>query len=566
MDNNNFGITVLKFSDSKVPEFREVSNKDYILCGEKNDYPEYLIYQYNKCGKHRAIINSKARYIFGGGLKGEGGLVDHEVEGVVTKAKVINSNGETMDDILQKSIKDIEIHGGFRWFISKDRSGGVTDIKHVDFYKIRTAKPVDVLDKKGNKIGETNNGYFFKEKWISPRGSDNQKEDPVFYPEYSDEAKGVSIFAYNEYGPGSDYYPLPEYVGCANYIDIDIEIGKFHLSAIKNGMMPSKMIQFYTGEPNEEKKKEIEKRFSQKFAGSENAGRFVLVFNPSKEKQVDISDLSFSELDKQFDLLAKTVQQELFTGHQIVYPGLFGVKTEGQLGGSTELKLAYEIFINNYAKPKQVNIEKAVNYFSERMGLGIGYNFVQLDPVGIIFDAKDFLEKIPTEYVFEKLGIPEKYWETTPTTPQPDNISGQPVLSPVAVPIEAINDNLKNLTAKQHQQLIRVIRQYSKGQLTVEAAKVLLRTGLGLNEMDLNSLLGIEEDEQTYNLEERQKEIDLIVKPKLRLNYIVDEKILSKKIPYEINGKKIPVSVKKIQDKIKQRMEKLESQLNEVYG
>ena len=84
--------------------------------------------------------------------------------------------------------------------------------------------------------------------------------------------------------------------------------------------------------------------------------------------------------------------------------------------------------------------------------------------------------------------------------------------------------------------------------------------------MDLNSLLGIEEDDQEYNLAEREREIELAIRPKFRLNYIVDEKILSKKIPYEVNGKKIPVSVKKIQDKIKQRMEKLESQLNEVYG
>jgi hypothetical protein len=39
---------------------------------------------------------------------------------------------------------------------------------------------------------------------------------------------------------------------------------------------------------------------------------------------------------------------------------------------------------------------------------------------------------------------------------------------------------------------MRIIRQYSKGQLTESAAKTLLRTGLGLNDEDVNSLLGIE--------------------------------------------------------------------------
>jgi len=78
MSNENFDIVVLKFADSKIPVFKEVANKDFITCGENNDYPDYLIYQYNKCGKHRAIINGKSRYILGDGLEGTGGFAIQE--------------------------------------------------------------------------------------------------------------------------------------------------------------------------------------------------------------------------------------------------------------------------------------------------------------------------------------------------------------------------------------------------------------------------------------------------------------------------------------------------------
>lgn len=468
--NDNFDIVVLNFADSKIPEFKEVRNKDYILCGDKNDYPEYLVYQYNKCGKHRAIINGKTKYILGGGLEGEGGLAPVKGEDdKVTPAAYVNKDKETMYDVLKKSIKDIEIHGGFRWFITFDMMGRVAGISHDDFYKFRTGKE---------------GGFYYKEKWFDTYGRPNHREEAKFYREFTGTAPGnddenkVLVFAYNEYGPGCDYYPLPEYVGCSNYIDIDIEISKFHLSSLRNGMMPSKMIQFYTGEPTEDKKKEIERRFRAKFAGSENAGKFVLVFNTSKDKTVDIQDLSFNELDKQFDILNKTSEQQIFTGHQVTSPMLFGVKTEGQLGGSTELRTAYEIFINTYAKPKQADLEKIVNYFGGLLGKGSDYHFSQLDPVGLIFDVKDVLDKVPPEFILERLGVPKKYRN-------PAGTSALPAQQTAA----ATNDNIKNLTAKQYQQLVRIIREFNKGKIKKDAAALLLRNSLGLSDEDIEVLL-----------------------------------------------------------------------------
>jgi DNA-binding Lrp family transcriptional regulator len=492
--NDNFDIVVLKFSDSKIPEWKEVNNKKWVLFGENNDYPEYLIYQYKKSGKHRAIVNGKCKYIFGGGLEGVGGFAPVKNEdGTATSASPINRYEETLYDVLKKSIKDVEIHGGFRWFITWNATRKIAEIVHEDFYKFRTAK---------DDIG----GFYWKDEWFKPNGQPNSKEQPTYYTEFtgtppSGEETLTQVFAYNEHEPGSDYYPLPEYVGCANYIDIDIEISKFHLSAIRNGMMPSKLIQFYTGEPGEDKKKEIEKRFAKKFAGSENAGKFVLVFNSDKNKTVDIADLSFSELDKQFDLLAKAVQQEIFTGHQVISPMLFGVKTEGQLGGNTELRIAYEIFINTYAKPKQENYEKIINYFGNLMNLGSSYKFTQLDPVGLIFDVKDVMDKIPTEFILEKLGVPKKY--ITPSVAQP----GAPPVEGQQQSAET-NDNIKNLNAKQHQQLLRIIRQYSKGQLTREAATTLLKTGLGLNDDDIKSILGIVEDDVVGQMQKFAEETE----------------------------------------------------------
>lgn len=534
---DDFDIVVLNFADSKLPEFKEVNNKEWILCGEGNNYPEYLVYQYNKCGKHRAIINGKTKYIIGGGLEGVGSFAPSvAADGSKIPAVCVNRSKETMYDVLKKSIKDIEIHGGFRWLITWNQLGKIAEIYHEDFAKFRTGK---------------DGGFYYKENWFKTNGQPNNQVKPEFYKEFNGtpplptDISKVQVFSYNEYGPGTDWYPLPEYVGCANWIDIDIEIAKFHLSTLRNGMMPSKMIQFYTGEPTEDKKKEVEKRFAKKFAGSENAGKFVLIFNSSKDKTVDISDLSFNELDKQFEILNKTTQQEIFVGHQVTSPMLFGIKTEGQLGGNTELRTAYEVFINTYAKPKQADLLKVVNFFGGLMGRGNGYTFIQIDPIGLQFDVKDVINSLPKEFVFKQLGIPKDMWglenigsDNKPTGTTPPVTPATTVTTPgqqAADPIVPSNDNIKNLTAKQHQQLLRVIRQYSKGQLTEEAARTLLRTGLGLTEDDITSILGTEADTVSmHKFEEDQPSEDTVIGMfnacgDLRKDYHI---IKSKKVKY----------------------------------
>lgn len=450
-------IVVLKFADSKVPEFKEVRSKDWIPYGKDNDYGDYLTYLYNKSAKHNAIINGKCNYILGSGfVRRSGGEATFKV----------NRTGETFNELAQKLVKDVEIYGGFKLVVIRDTIGRVSELWHYEFFKILPGK---------------DGGFYYKPDW-----KDNRAQAEC-YPEFDVNSRdSISIYSYNEYRPGNGVYPLPGYIGCNNYIETDIEISKFHLSAIRNGMMPSKMIQFFNGEPNPEAKRDIEKSLIKKYEGSENAGKFILVFNPSKDKSVEVTDLSASELDKQFDLLGKACQQEIFTGHQVVSPMLFGIKTEGQLGGTTELKAAYEIFTNTYAKPKQAPLEKFANLFGELMGQGNDWYIEQLDPIGLQLNVVDFKDIIPKEFFYDKLNIPQEY--RTPPVAQ------APALQPNGEPTEqlesTVNDAVKNLTAKQHQQLLRIIRQFGKGQLTKQAAAVLLKTGLGLSDTDIDSLLG----------------------------------------------------------------------------
>lgn len=452
---NGPDVIVLKFADSAVPCFKESRDKEYIKYGDDNNYPAYLTFLFDKSANHNAIVTGKSNYIFG--------------EGYANGDFILNQLGESLNDITAKSILDVVMYGGFRWEIIWGMGGKITEIYHVDYSTIRKGKE---------------GGYYYKETWANKY----DREDPEFIAAFDPKIPaGTQIYSYDEYRPGVRYYPLPDYLGCNNYIETDIEISKFYLSSIRNGMLPSKMIQFFQGELNEEKKRSIEKRFRDKFAGSENAGKFVLVFNTGDPaKAVQINDLSANDLDKMFIELNKTVQQQIFSGHKVTSPMLFGIKTEGQLGGTTELKISYEIFQNTYAGLKAKAIDKEVNYvlaFSRFTG---AYTLQNADPVGLQFDVKDYATNIAPEFILEKLGVPKDQWRISPTAATDIPAPGTPGAEKMA------NDNIKNLSAKQHQQLVRIIRQYSKGQLTESAAKTLLRVGLNLNDEDINQVLGIQ--------------------------------------------------------------------------
>lgn len=493
-------IVVLKFADSKIPVFKETRNKDYIKYGEDNRYPEYLTFLFNKSAKHNAILTGKSFYIFGEGY--ENGNVK------------INRLGDTLNDIAKKAILDIEIYGGFRLEIIWNAARRVSEIYHVDYTTIRVGKE---------------SGYYYKECWDI-----NNRDEEIFIPAFNPSYPvGSQIFAYNEYRPMTRFYPLPSYIGSNNYIETDIEISKYYLSSIRNGMMPSKMIQFFKGEPTEDKKREIEHRFSKKFSGSENAGKFILVFNDvNASKSVEIDDLSASELDKHMIELNKTCQQEIFSGHLVTSPMLFGIKTEGQLGGTTELKTAYDIFINTYAKPKANAFDKEINYLFSYSAFPAEYELKQTDPIGWqVPDA--LLEKsVTSDDVRAKLGLPiaEKIEDTQATKTLnaingmsplvankvlehllPNEIRSLAALPPVAggdipvapdgtplaaptldsdQPVIPINDNIKNLTGKQRINLERIVRNYKQGKITYEVAKHQLQTGFGLSDKDVAIYLG----------------------------------------------------------------------------
>lgn len=383
-------IVLLKFEDAAQPLFKEVKGKPWIYYGQKNDYPNYLLYLYNNSSKHSAIINGKRDYVVGKGF------IPENTADTRAKQWIENCNhkGESLNDVLEKIALDVELFEGIYLNIVWDKLGRIASIYHVDYSKVRS--------------NEDNTKFYVSDEWVCYKddGTYTVNARPEFktFDAFNPNVRTGSVILYvKKYHPGIKTYTLPTYRGSITWVEVDIEIGTYHLNNVKGGFFANKIINLNNGIPANEEKATIEKQWMKKFGGVRGQ-KWILSFNADPAKKTTVEDLSIAESDKLFDLLNKTSQGEIFTGHRVTSPMLFGVKTEGQLGGRAELREASELFQNTYVNGRQQWIEKVFNMLAPHAGVTSRLTIQRTEPISFEFSESVQAQALTRDEIREMLG------------------------------------------------------------------------------------------------------------------------------------------------------------------
>lgn len=453
MDN----IVILSFAEAKQPEYREKKGVGYIEFGDKNDYPTYLLGLYNKSAKHNAIVRGKVNYIIGNGWQSD--EVDAQAE-LFIKAP---NPYESLVDITRKVSSDVEIFGGAYLEVIWSKVGGLlAEICHIDYTKIRSNKD--------------NTQFWYKSDWS------DRKEEPKVIPAYNTQNRvGKQIMYIKEYRPGLDTYALPGYMGSLNYIESDVEVSKHVLGNAQTGFSASKLITLPNGEPSPDEKRNIERRFTDRFSGSDGK-KFILSFVQDSARKPIVEDLGASDLTKEdFGRVDEMIQQNIFAGHQITAPDLFGISTPGALGSRSQIRDAYEIFKNTYVNDKQQFIEGIFNNLAKQRGVTSELTIKPVEPISYEFSESIIAQFAPKEWILEKIGVDMTKYQPEPTavTPEPSQAM--------------INEHLKGMKGREWQNFQRIIREYNKGKITREQASQMLKSAYGLGEEELATWLGADE-------------------------------------------------------------------------
>jgi hypothetical protein len=353
-----FAFSGARLYDHTTPEFIENSGKTIILNGEKNDYPDYLVYLYNRCGLHSAVINGKVRFILGQGWTTKAGFTDNKV------SKFIDSPNpyDNLDELTKKSLLDRRIFGGYYvklFFVN----GELQAMFHQPYEQVRKG-----LDGK----------FYVSKLWTRNQSTKrvfNQRintipTDAKIYEPFDPKNKtGVQLAFFYDDRPEFRAYPLPEYHATIVDIESDIEISNFHLNNVKTGFAAGTLLTIKGGIPDPTEQAIAERQLKDKFANTNNAGEIIIAWAQlGEDAGIKVDNIRSNDLDKQFEILRKDVQDRIIMGHEVVNGMLFGIKTEGQLGGRSEIDIAWRLLNLNYIEPKQQELEKEFNWILKSCG------------------------------------------------------------------------------------------------------------------------------------------------------------------------------------------------------
>jgi hypothetical protein len=394
----------LKF-EMAMPNFKIVTGNEFVVYGDDNKFPLYLLEMYQRSAKHNAIINGKTNYIFGGGLTYDRTKMNDEMVALLSEFMDNPNPFDSLNDVFRKTTMDNEIFNGYALEIVWNLGGKISSISHVPFHECRVA--VD-----GKTIGRS-------KLWDGNRKPKDLEVYDRFNP---DKRLGKQIFYVVTYSPNCYFYPLPEYFGAMAYIESDSRIANFHVQNLRNGFLGGFIFQFNNGVPSPEKQREIERKVKSKFAGDDGE-RIMVEFTDGSEYGMKLIPVQGNDIDKQFDILNQSIQQEIFTAHRVTSGMLFGIKESGQLGGRSELVESYELFKAVYVKDRANEQLRSYNYLLGFNGFGNVLEVIPTEPIKEQLSETTLLQIASRGELREMMGLPDDTIAVPKTTDSIQSLS-----------------------------------------------------------------------------------------------------------------------------------------------
>jgi hypothetical protein len=453
---------IFNFKPMKKLEFKEDTyNRGFIKFGKDNLYPQELIRLYNEHPEHRAIINRKARYIWGKGLKAAKPEQEQKVNDFINS---FNRNN-TLNELGGKISLNSELFNGLFIEVITNLNG-----QPLEMYMLNSANC---------RLSECGEKLYFSKNWKAPM---HQLEYKCIEKFKQGNKAGTYFVDFRYYTPSATYldniYPTPLYQAIVEDVNTDIDISTFNKNYVANGFSVGKIINFFNGTPTPQMQQEIDRRFKGTYAGEE--GESILITHSDRDdKAPEIVNVGVEELAEKFAFTSKRCLKKIFTGHEMS-PELFNIKFEDSfLTGAPDLITLQEIFTKGYVEPRQEPLLEFFSYLSYiKTGEYLEFEFEQITMIG-----KDLSNDVDlTQDERRKL----KGYE--PLTAPKLDANGQPL------PVQAteVNDNLKGLSASENRDMQRIIRDFQAGKNGMNEHLAIARlTAYGLTTDDAKKMLGI---------------------------------------------------------------------------
>lgn len=316
--------------------------KDMVDWGEGNSYPDYLLSLYNSVATLRSIINGNVDFITG-----------DDVTIAPLRAGFdngcMNMKGDTIREQVRTLAWNYQVYGGFALQIIRNFAGEVPEVYPIDLRHLRTNKEKTVFyycedyNKKGYKDTIVYPAFLPRLDWAKLTDEErNRHASSILYVSNTD----------------TQVYPAPIYAAAVKACEIERNIDDYHINTLENQFTPSAMVNFCNGIPDDEVKEAIERDFTEKFSGHQNAGRIIFSWNPDKDSATTITETKIEDFGARYEALAKHSRQQIFCSFRAV-PALFGINPENNGFSETEYEGAFKLYNRTQIQPVQRTIAEA---------------------------------------------------------------------------------------------------------------------------------------------------------------------------------------------------------------
>jgi hypothetical protein len=153
------------------------------------------------------------------------------------------------------------------------------------------------------------------------------------------------------------------------------------------------------------------------------------------------------------------------------------------LGERNAIRDAYEIWNNTYCKYRQQEFDEVFTKLRNMKGEAGEYKLQPVEPLKFEFSEGIMSANLTQDEIREIMGREPLQAQEVTADGQLAVTSAQPS---IAAPM-ASNDAIRNLTGRQYQNVMRIVRNFGNGKLTKEQASLMLRSGYGLSDSDINA-------------------------------------------------------------------------------
>jgi len=352
----------IKVSNIQMAQFKpmdsaeKLDRKGWLKYGDDNLYPQYLNEVVDSAPVHGTLCVSIAEMIAGKGFE-----------------------SNNADFLALKPEKNLASHG----YDIKVQRGIVIEVIYDSDLKDPTFAKFEALNFEDCRLAiaeDEDRNEVVTGMWYCKDWSDTRKYKPKYIPRYNwnkrvEERRQV-YWAFGK-TTNSRMYPKPDYERSMTWIEIERQIGTYHMNHLLNGLFPGFVMHLMNGTVSDEEATRIKNEIEKKL-GAAQAGGVMITFNESDKTAPKIDPFPISDADKQYQFQLDASTRLIMVGHRATTPLIFGIRDGGGLGSNTdEMKTGLAIFENQVIEPYQRQICDAYIEIYEKAGVQLDLSIVK---------------------------------------------------------------------------------------------------------------------------------------------------------------------------------------------